>query len=368
MRTQSLIIRESQLRNVIKNVLLEVQIVDDYLLGKKFSFTEGGEPNFVVIAENISLGQSLIRRYSETYLHYFGQGLLNLSGPGSTGLPYSPRKNLLDKISQEQEGWKLWPKFKGHFESLKSNPGEFFLINKVSSNFKMPTKISTESGQEKFSKFECVLSMTDAVKYIFSYPGSQNFMMAAACTYHYANSWKSLAFAGLLGGSIGAYAGAVAGSTTGAAVTAPAGGVGAAPGGVIGGVVGFLEGAGIGAATVDSVLRVPPLIWALWSGKIEFAAANAFIIALDYMSFGTSKVSAEAVKKAPWLLRGVKGVTQLVFEFVAPMAADASIQVNKDRFTQALQDIINGKYDIKTLLDQSEKELKASIKSQYPDF
>lgn len=368
MNPQKIIIQENHIRGAIRRILLEEEIllVDDYLLGKKFSFSDGAEPAFLVVAENISEGITLIRRYSTMPLQSFMQGLMSLSGPGTSGKPYSPSKDLLEKISKDEEGWKVWEDFKQNFDSLKSQPGEFFLIKKLSSNFKKPIKVSTESGQEKFEKFECVLSIPEIVVNIFSFPTSKEFMQSAACCYAYANSWKALALAGSLGAAVGAYLGASGAGAVGGAATAPAGGVGAIPAALAGAVSGGLEGLALGAASSDVILRLPPFIWAMSNGKYLFGAANAIIIALDCVTLEGSKVSAEAAKKSPILLRAVKGFAQIVLELASPMLADCAIQVDKDRFTQALQDIIDGKYDIKSLLDQSEKDLKAAIKTQYP--
>ena len=368
MISEKIIISERQIRGVVRKILLEVHLVDEYLLGNKFSFSEEGDPAFVVVAENISTGQSLISRYSQMSLNDFVSGIKTLSGPSESGAPETPSSDLLSKISLEQDGWKVWEEFKSNLANLRSQKGDLVLINKISRNFKAPSKISTKSGQEKFSKFECTLRVDEVAKNLFSWPNSQEFMMAAACSYSYANSWRALALSAAIGAIIGGYAAGTASAAAGAVATAPVGGEGAVPAGALGVLGGAMTGAGIGAASSDAALRLPPMLWALSNKNYIFAAANAIVIFLDLFTFGKGSAAAEAAKKTPILLKGVKGIVQLVFEFIAPMAADAAIQVEKDKFTQALQDLIDGKVGIETTLNQSEEALKTAIRFQYPDF
>lgn len=369
MNSQKTVISETQMRKIIRNILLEVKFVDEYLLGKKFSFTDGGEPSFFVVAENIPSGQSLISRYSKSSITDFSNGLKSLSGPGPGGTPDLPSPDLLDKISQEQDGWKVWDQFKTEFENDKNKQGNFFLIDKKFQNFRPPVMTSSVAGQEKFSKFECTLRVDETARNLFSSPSSQEFMLAAACSYGYANSWRALALAAAVGAIIGGYAAGVSSATLGAAVTAPAGGEGAVPAGAVGTIAGVAggawAGASLGAASSDAALRIAPLLWSIFNKNYSFAAANAIVIFFDVFTFGKGKA---AVESAPLILRTIKGAAQLIFEFISPMAADASIQVDKDRFTQSLQDMIDSVTDIKSELAKSEDALKTAIRFKYPDF
>jgi hypothetical protein len=355
------IIVEHQIRELIKVFLLEdVNPVDDFLGGRKFAFEEGGQPAFVIFAENIGRGESLIRRYSQMPLTIFNSGMMSLTGPSKTGGPVSPSRQMLDSVLKEESGWRVEQSLKPEFERLRSVPGEFFIISKSYDNLKKPTKIATSSGQEKFAKFECTLSIPETVKNLFSRPDSQEFMQAAACCYRYANGPESLALAAGIGGAIGA----AVGGTGAGAVTAEIGGAGAP----VGAVPGFFIGAGAGAASVDAMLRLPVLIWSAWNKKWPFAAANLVIIVLDLVTLGTTAFTKEAAKKSPSLLKWIPSFIQFVIEFAAPVFADTAIQVQKDILSQALQDIIDEKVSIKELLAQSESELKSAIKTQYPGF
>lgn len=355
------VIVERQIREIIRGFLLEgVNPVDDFLGGMKFAFEESGPPAFVIFAENIGKGQSLIRRYSQMPLTIFNSGLMSLSGPSKMGGPVSPNRQTLDDALNGANGWQVKQELKPELERLKSTPGEFFIISKSYDNLKKPTKIATASGQEKFAKFECTLSVPETIKSLFSRPDSQEFMQAAACCYRYANGPESLVLAAGIGAAIGA---AVGGAGAGAA-TAEVGGAGAP----IGVGAGALTGAGAGAASVDATLRLPVLLWAAWNKKWYFAAANLIIIILDLVTLGTTTFTKEAAKKSPTLLKRIPGFMQFVIEFAAPVFADATIQVTKDDLSRPLQDIIDEKVSIKELLDQSEAELKAAIKTQYPSF
>jgi hypothetical protein len=355
-------ISERNLRSLIREAILFSQ---ESVLGKKFSFEDDGEPAFVVLAEKDSEngGPKIIARYSK-FTGNFDQNVKALSGYRAIG--ENPNLELedlglLNQVRNSSDGWKVSSFLKEKLDAMfKSDeieiPIPIFIIDSDYSNFKKPVRVSTESGREKFSKFECTLKPAEAVKKLINYPNEDDFMESAACFYYYANSGET----------------ALLSAAVGAAIGLMFGGIGAIPG--------LFGGLAIG----DTILRLPPFVWALANKKWHFAAANGLILAFNLASLGVGSAIAKLGIKSPAMIAALTsrfpstfkkganvslGIAKVALELLGPVFADSSIQIDKDddEIAQAMADIIDEKLDLKQLLDQSEKELFAKIKQKYPD-
>lgn len=353
-------ISERNLRELIREAILFSQ---ESVLGRKFSFEDEGEPAFIVLAEKdfASSGPKIIAKYSR-FTGPFDQKVKELAGfreIGENAESEIEDLGLLNQVRNESNGWTASPALKQKLDSMFESdtlalPVPLFIISSDYSNFKKPVYASVERGREKFSKFECTLKPEVAVKQLVSHPGEDDFMEAAACFYSYANRGDT----------------AVLSAAAGAAIGSLFGGIGAIPG--------LFAGLAIG----DTVLRLPPFIWALANKKWPFAAANGLILAFNLASLGVGGAIAKLGIKSPAMIaaltsrfpnafkRGASvasGLAKVALELLGPVLADSTIQVDKDELLQAMADIIDEKLDMKQLLDQSEKELLAKIKQKYPD-
>ena len=315
------------------------------LVDKKFSLTDGGEPDFVVVADNITKGMSVIQKYSKSNksLEDIKDGLIG----AEIILPFDRlvEKRMdemietINKIIEKRDGWVITDamvlKLTLYF-NLDIDKTQFILITRDKRNFKKPTIISTASGQGAAASFECVLSLEDVVKNTFSWPPTTpEWEMAAACWYDYANSIKLNALGALIGAAVGT---------------------------AIGPGVGTVGGLFVGLLLADMAPRLISLIWMIGNEKYAFAAANILVMALSLVGGKvTSGISAQLVRANAKRITVICG---FLLDFLASFIPEVQIQgVRKE-----IEEMIKDPDRIDSFTSSPDGELLRHLRNKYPKY
>lgn len=336
----------------------------DRLEGRLYSTARGGEPDFIVIADNSATSQCIIAIYSkaetskDTIASRLGARPLDVAASG------------ISRVLTQKKGWSLTVTTHERLQAAvqlaraqaaaaaasggatdDQPESDFLLTRRDLSKFFLPPVLATPEGRDKAIAFECVMTRSDAIATVMNVAdyGSKDWFMAAACFYSYANGVSSAVFCALVGAALSA-------AGFGPAAVVP--GVGwAAAGGAV------LAGAAMGAAFCDVVLRVPVLYWSAMNGKKTFAAAN---FAYMLISIAFQSVQAfKAAKAAPTSLR--VSAVEFLLQLTTSVITELNLPLGDEESVGKIREFLENPDMIKPALTDSEAELIQAIRDQYPE-
>lgn len=318
------------------------------LVGKKFSFSDGGAPAFVVVADNSQLRKIIVRRYPSYDQAAFSEDVGSLSGATQLDA-YADGQAISDAIDQAG-GWQSSPDTLSRdapptqYTGLSIVPN-YWILDRSIQNLKKPAHVSTSSGQEKAKDFGCVVPYETAAAYVVKEdPKTAKFALGAACFYEYANSAK----VGLLSAAVGALVG-----------------------GLIGNVPGAATGAVVGSALTDMLLRWPVLRWALANEKYKFLAANLLLLAVNFipalieLKFVKGAASKIAPKLATMSASTKAKVTRVVIEMGVQILPDLAL--HGKQLEEAVLSLLSDPKMIDTELTGSDLAMDEFLKTKYPN-
>ena len=355
-------IRESFLQSKNKSLILEISISDyeeaedtgdpefesptydggidrgrfETLLGKRFAFEDGGEPEFQVAAENIGTNAVIIMPYPVDNVDFEDveeEILLNptqpdpsggmtdyIEGEGAAAMmtyvyegeavnrtaekfknklgaePLSADSPVIVSALSRKDGWEtdniLHSLLQRSVETTKwfgypnAILGNAFLMKRDMSKLRPPIRISTETGIKKVAEFKCakeppavIASLMDVLTWNLEAMSDIEWAENAACFYEYSNDVNKAMFAGVIAISLSLL---LAPETLGASLLAP------------------LAVAGTGMTIQDALCRVPVIIWAGVTNRWKFAAANLayLVVIIAFESAAKFKSARSGLKTA----------------------------------------------------------------------
>jgi len=188
-------------------------ITEKDLAGKKFSTTDGGEPEFIVYADNKHLGKCVIRKYTASKIE------ANELIRATRSSEIDRNDPVVNDIIEKSNGWKtrwstdpdlspaLDKEFIGQLKianelvpiSVKPDATvylrEFYLMSRKPEYLRRPLKRSTEADLKNLVDFKCSLSFQETASITLTADvQSYEYAQAASCWYEYAKSPTDQAF------------------------------------------------------------------------------------------------------------------------------------------------------------------------------
>jgi hypothetical protein len=365
-------------------------------------YTAGGEPDFVVIAQNPKANNIVIRRHSKSDSSISDEDFEEKLGAIAI-TPRSPIVNaVLIGMSPEEgdgtylgnsslNGWYILEKDKSALSKennaaaeVETTIGPGYYLLDSSKTFVEPRDVYTSKFRQSVESFGCELPIEESFRIIRENEvNTQEWALAVACFYDYANSFKYTATGFLAGGSIGAALGGIYGAIMykhPVAALAYAG-------------KNFLTGASWGVVAADAILRWPVLLWSWKTGRKMFFWSNFIYLILIIGFQSLSQYSGLVAKASPSAALSatksaisaiasatkISAVNNLVMKFTSStwsvllaevivtlassIFGDVVLQADKDAIIQFLEnpDLLEG--DLK----ESRTALINDLRTRFPD-
>jgi len=213
---ESIMLNESgmlTLPAILASTQTSENILEKDLAGKKFSTIDGGEPEFIVYADNKSLGKCIIKKYTAS------EAAIDELLKQTRSSKIDRKDPVVNDIIEKSNGWKtrwstdpdnsatLDKEFKRQLDiannlvPISVRPGapvylkDFYLMSRKPEYLRRPLKRSTEADLQNLVDFKCSLSPEDVVNItLTANVQSYEYAQAASCWYEYAKSPDKQAF------------------------------------------------------------------------------------------------------------------------------------------------------------------------------